>query len=263
MGENPEARVSAQKKIHSSSQGLLVFLIILTFCYVLFQKFSPLFRVAVPIATAVAVYKSLKVSREKKGGKMEKSTWKLVTVCLGIWLAGEISVAFFFAREGFLPYPSFAEIAYLIGYLLMSAGAFTIIRRVEVRLPITHVIAFTLLTLILSGAVTNFIIIRALQTDLDPIGKAFSIGLPVADMLLIIVVFAIYFVYFGSGIKETLLEESWAIVILGMTFSAFADMITTYTKITFVDSVYVALLPGILYIWSRGVVGLGAQSRES
>lgn len=206
---------------------------------------------------------STRSSKERAGGKIEKSTWKLVTVCLGIWLAGEISVAFFFAREGFLPYPSFAEIAYLVGYLLMSAGAFTIIRKVEVKLPITHVIAFTLLTLLLSGAVTNFIIIRTLQADIDPVRKAFSIGLPVADMLLIIVVFAIYFVYFGSGIKETLLEESWAIVILGMTFSAFADMITTYTKINLVDSIYVALLPGILYIWSRGVVGLGAQAREN
>ncbi|MFH0961604.1 MAG: hypothetical protein V1820_02885 [archaeon] len=254
---------TAEKAIEKSGQNLLIFLIILTFLYVILQNFSPFFRIAVPLATAIAVYRTMKASERKSPETIETKTWKLVAVCLGIWLAGELSVVAFFAREGFVPYPSLAEISYLIGYVLMGAGAFSIIRKVDVKLPITHILTFTLVVLLFSGAVTNFVIARALMSEAPFLEKAFNIGLPIADMMLIIVVFAIYFVYFGSGRKERLLEESWAVVILGMTFSAFADIIMTYSKIRLIDSIYLALLPGILYIWSRGVVGLGAKARSS
>jgi hypothetical protein len=185
--------------VQESGQYLLIFLIILTFFYVVLKQFSQLVRVAVPIATAVAVYKTIKAAEKSDPQKIENKTWRLVAVCLGIWLAGEVSVVVFFIRYGLVPYPSLAEISYLLGYLLMSAGAFTIIRKIDVKLPISHILTFTSVILLMSIAVTNFVITRAIITPAEPMQKVFNIGLPVADMMLFVVVFAIYFVYFGAG----------------------------------------------------------------
>ncbi len=217
-----------------------------------------------PLVTAAAVYRTIRASEGKVGHEVEGTTWCLVAICMGIWLAGKISVLAFFARFGIIPYPSFAEISYLVGYILLTIGALLTIKRVETTLPAGHVMTFTIVILLMSVAVTNFVITKAITTAVSLPEKVFHIGLPIADMMLVIVIFSIYFVYFGAGDKrEPLLEESWSVVMLGMSFSALADLITTYNKLNLVRSIYLVLLPGVLYIWSRGVLGIDAKARES
>jgi hypothetical protein len=177
-----------------------------------------------PFAIIVTVF-AASVWRQMSTEDQRRRLWGGLVFGWALWALAETiwSLYSIFGQE--VPYPSLADLFWVVGYIPMTIGLLDSVRTIPTKLTssqktlIWGVSAATiLLTLV-------FVFIPIIQ-DFDPqnlIVSALDLIYPLGDLLLMSIVWWLFFVYekgdYGFG---------WRLLIVGFILTTFSDLVFTY-----------------------------------
>lgn len=150
--------------------------------------------------------------------------WALLTVGICLFFMGELAWG---VQEVLLqvpsPFPSIADLFWVLGYFPLFAGLVAALRRTGVGLkPIELVVAIALVALTL-GLTTRFLFVQILADDIDPVEKFLDIWYPMADVVILIPALMLSIVWGGSVVGI-----AWRYVGVGLVLISVADFSFSY-----------------------------------
>jgi hypothetical protein len=119
-----------------------------------------------------------------------------------------------------IPYPSFADIFYLAGYVPIAVGVFQFLRIFHASLTRERVVIAFVMGL-LSFVFTLLLVIGPLATSSeDFLAKFFDVTYPVLDSILVLLAFLMVFIFRGGK-----MAGSWLWIAFGLLLNAGADIL--------------------------------------
>ncbi len=187
--------------------------------------------------------------------------WILWALAEAIWLGYMV-----FNQEA--PYPSFADVFWLLGYLPMSAGLTLRAQTMPARQNPLQTLVALLITSVTALLVVLFLFIPVLQnlSAQEILANVPNFLYPLADLFLISVVWRLLFIY-----EEGDYGAAWKLLLLGFAAIALSDLVYTFAALRevyypdmranflsrFIDSVY-----SLSYIfWFLGAHALLSQRK--
>jgi hypothetical protein len=177
-----------------------------------------------PLAIIITIA-AINVWRLMTKEKHNRLLWSGILAGWALWALAETVWAVYSMLEKEVPYPSLADLFWLVGYIPMGIGIFTRIRTMPVKpnrvqsMLIWAVSAATIL-------ITIFFIFIPIFQGFDPQRLVESIPnllYPLADVFLVIIVWRLFFTYeegdYGFG---------WRLLTLGFITMTAADLVFTY-----------------------------------
>ena len=114
-------------------------------------------------------------------------TWHLFAIGQGLWVLGDITYAYYSYVLGQDPFPSIADGFYLGGYPLLAAGLFRLIRSRTSGRDVAGLLDASIIATGLGVLAWEFMMRPvALDTSLNTTAQLISIGYPVTDVLLLV-----------------------------------------------------------------------------
>ena len=173
------------------------------------------------VVDGVAAVLVASVARDRRGDSAGRRAWRYIALACAAWLAADTIWIVFDEILGINPYPSIADIGYLLAMACWAAGLLAFPRR---RLRKGERAAFWLdasMALVAAGMVAWYFVLgpTAIGTDGTTLAFAFSIAYPVLDVFLIFGALVVL-----AGQDDTALRHDVAILALGMIFFATADI---------------------------------------
>jgi hypothetical protein len=172
-----------------------------------------------PVVTSLYVYSYF------KKGNPEKTVWLVLCVGLILWLLGEILWFYYEALRGVDPFPSLADIAWILGYPSLFVALFLLYRNVEVRVK-AYEVAFGIVVLIIAAAV--FLLFGHMipaEEEFTFLEKAASLFYPVADLFLLYLALLITGLYWAGK-----LGYSWLLIAVGIILYVVGDLWFAYLE---------------------------------
>lgn len=212
------------------SKMTLAVAVALTLLYA-FQVFylgliGPLSNALFPVLAFGAAISSA-FAAHKYGPKPSKlyTIWMCFTVGMMFWFLGELSWAIYtFALSVEIPYPSIADIFWLIGYVPFFMALY-IYGRLFASVLSKRTIAFIATTVIISGVVVSIaLIVPVLGVEKDLATLTIDLAYPLLDITLLSTAL-VGLIIFQKGS----LGKSWLLIFLGILFNVAGDMIFSYT----------------------------------
>ncbi len=213
------------------------------------------YNAALVLAPAVCLLKSCQPGPDRR-------VWLAFGLGLAFWTAGDIYYTVALSDLEHPPYPSLADLGYVLAYPCFYVGVLLLARR-QVRVStgawldgaIGGLAAAALATAVLSPALVGL-------TDGDPAAVATNLAYPLGDVLLI------SFLLAGLAVEGLRAARSWLLIAAGLAAWAVADPIYLYQTATgtyaggYVDSLW---LVGGLAIAFAAVVSKprAVERRES
>ena len=226
----------------------LVTAVALTLIYA-FQGFypefiSPLSNVVFPIVASAAVFSSAFALR-KYGPKPNKflMIWLCFTVGMTLWFLGELSWAVYtFALNVEIPYPSIADIFWLVGYVPLLLALFVYCRLFASVLSKRTMALITAVICVLGVLVSVALIVPITGIEENLATLAIDLAYPLLDIALLSMAL-VGLVIFQKGS----MGKSWLLIILGILLNVAGDMIFSYT--TAQGTYYNGHLSELLFIY--------------
>lgn len=186
-------------------------------------------------------------------GVRDRAGRDLLFMALGFvfWALGDVLWYIFKLFLKIDPFPSIADIFYLIGYVLIFIGIYKALRLAEVSLETFKKIgrpalaAIIPLVIILILIVSYFGIYLAYDPSADVLTNFFSIGYGVADLILIIsslLVLSIINVYRGGKFASF-----WACFIIGLCLFLLGDILFAFYGVQFENDLKPYIYIDLLY----------------
>ncbi|MCD6547272.1 MAG: hypothetical protein J7K22_01820 [Nanoarchaeota archaeon] len=203
----------------------LVLLVSLTISYFVlsesdFYYISDAFFIIIPSIAAYLMYKVINLT---KLSSSEGKVWLFLLIGMVLWLVGE---AIWFYYETILdvyPFPSVADISFLLGYVFVLIGLFVEYNNVVKQIANKKYL-LPLFTLLLSFAILYKILIYPIAiSDYEILSKIVSLGYPIFDLFLIFG--SLLFVECFRGAK---LSKTWMLLLTGFALTAIADIVFSY-----------------------------------
>lgn len=152
-------------------------------------------------------------------------TLLLFTLGLGSWLVAEIIWFVLDYGFGLNPFPSIADLFFIIGYPLICAAIISEIVRRKVSLTL-NLILLLVAIVINFGAFLAYVLIKNLSQGESSWANVFSLGYGIGDFLLLFVfLFVIFLAYQYEGGK---LFQPWLILFVGLACFFAADLLFAF-----------------------------------
>lgn len=150
--------------------------------------------------------------------------WLALGIGLLLWGVGEFTWALYELVLDIDPYPSAADVMYILGYIPLLAGMFLRFHSLQTTPERYYVISAIVVFLILVGLASVFVF-QPILTDpeITPIQRVVGILYPVGDLLLALGVISIVLVLTGGQ-----LSRSWLVIAVGFMLISFSDLLFTY-----------------------------------
>ena len=204
------------------------------------------------LAAAACLLRGILVSRER-------AAWLMVASGLCIWLAGDFYWNFRLSKLDEIPYPSFADVLYIGGYLPMYAGIAMLTRSRLQRADRTAWLEGLIGALAVACVTLAFVHPAfAGSTEGDLMTVVVNLAYPLGDVVLLSLVVG------AIALGGWRAEAGWAVLALGLAVTGVADVIylkqeatTGYTPGSWPDTMW---LVGPLAIAAAAWVPAGRQS---
>ena len=137
------------------------------------------------------------------------------------WFLGDITWVVYETILHFaIPYPSFADVFYLAGYVPIAVGMVQFLRIFHSSLSRKRAVAALLMGL-LSFACTLLLVIGPLTISSEELlTKMFDVAYPALDSLLVLLAFLMVFIFRGGK-----MSGSWVWIAFGLLLNALADIL--------------------------------------
>jgi hypothetical protein len=197
-----------------------------------FQSFyleflNPFSNVVSPMIAFVAVMSSALALR-KYGPKLNRFSliWVCFTAGMVLWFLGELSwsiYAFFLGVE--IPYPSIADVFWLVGYVSLFAALYTYDKLFAPSISKRALGIIMTATIIMSVIVSAGLIIPIFGLEENTTTFTVDLAYPLLDLALLSAAL-VGLAVFQAGA----LGKSWLLMILGFLANTAGDMIFSYTS---------------------------------
>ncbi|MBU6997498.1 MAG: hypothetical protein HXS41_02565 [Theionarchaea archaeon] len=159
--------------------------------------------------------------RERKG---ESTVWALLSLGLLLWLGGETLWLYLESTLQEVPFPSVADVSWLLAYPVLFAALFLEYKRLDVdlgRARKTSIQALILVaTVIMIWALLYSI---AVSDEISVTEKFLDLVYPIGDLALLYVALLLSCVYLGGR-----LGRSWILISVGFILFSFGDLAFSY-----------------------------------
>jgi hypothetical protein len=158
--------------------------------------------------------------------RLEEKLWLAFFCGLFLWFSGEF---LWFYYEGLLdqnPFPSIADIPWILGYFFISVSLILEYRHLDVRLERIYEVGIGLLVLIPSVTVVAFIAFSIAGTaELTALEIGISLFYPLADLLLFFLALLLIGLYWQGKIAYC-----WMLISMGIIFYGVGDLWFAYLE---------------------------------
>lgn len=177
----------------------------------------------------LVIYLSIQLWQQVKTAPKSHFLWSCMIAGWVLWTLAQILWIVFAALGQEVPYPSWADFFWLIGYIPMGIGLLARARSLRARLSSGQKTAFGG---ILAGTVilSLFFVILPIAQNNNPqawLESALNIIYPIADLGLLMIVLYLFFAYeqgaYGFG---------WRLLLIGFILSQISDLIFSYASIS-------------------------------
>ncbi len=211
------------------------------------------------LATGYFVFAWSAISKQDKG----KLVWGLIATGLGLWALAETLWAYYELVAGIeVPYPSWADLFWLIGYWPFGLAILIEYRKFQSAGDIQrrHVLN---LVILLFAAIIARVVIWPILTSFDPeriLESIINLAYPVLDLSLLALTLSIII-----ALQQGRFGFTWRLIGMGLVATAAADLLFSYASW---NEIYdppgqlnaITLFIDTLFLLSYLVMGLGAYS---
>jgi len=148
--------------------------------------------------------------------------WVTLGGALFLWGFADL-LWYYFLLIGEEPFPSLADVFYLLGYPLIFIGLFYMLKELEIEIDKRLLLVYTGIFIIFSITVL-YLLVPLIATD-NLLETTAGLGYPLGDILILYfsVLVLVIFVLRGGNLKY-----SWIMVVLAFVLNAIADLIFTW-----------------------------------
>jgi len=174
------------------------------------------------LAFAAVVYAWLRL-RASKG---ESTVWLLLSAGLLLWFGGETLWFYLEVVAQEVPFPSAADVSWLLGYPVFFCAFFLEYKRLGVDLGTKKKLG-TFLVVVSVGIIIVWMLLYpiAVSDDVSAVEKFLNIMYPAGDLALLYVAFLVTLVYLGGR-----LGQAWLLISLGFILYSLADLAFSYLQ---------------------------------
>ena len=205
-----------------------LFFVVSVAIHILFAEDPNMIVYSDAIAVIVAilpVVTSLYVFSYFKKGNPEKTVWLVLCVGLILWLLGEMLWFYYEVLMGVDPFPSLADVPWVLGYPSLLIALFLLYRTVEVRLKAYEVAIGVLVFIVAVAVFFTFGHLIPAEEEFTFLEKAVSLFYPVADLFLLYFALLITGLYWAGK-----LGYSWLLIAVGIILYAVGDLWFAYLE---------------------------------
>jgi hypothetical protein len=215
---------------------------------------------SVSCATIATIF-FLEVWRATSGKDVSTRIWGLITIALVLWTIAETIWGFYeVVLEQPVPYPSIADLFWIVGYVPLFLAILTQYRLYQIT-PTRQQKSLILLIVLGFSIIGGLVIIGPIIGGFDPerlLESLLNVAYPTLDLILLILTSVIIFAL-GQG----RFASTWRVLGLGLVIMSVADLLFSYTSW---NEIYnpdgqlngITLLTDSLFYLSYLTLGLGA-----
>ncbi|HTX90004.1 MAG TPA: hypothetical protein VMC09_02210 [Anaerolineales bacterium] len=182
-------------------------------------------NLAIPLALGVTLL-ALLMWRQPVVGDQNRLLWLGLTVGWLFWTIAEFWWGFASLLGQNVPYPSWADFFWLVGYIPMFVALLTRVRRLPQRISSMQTAGILASILVSLGATIFFVLIPIIREN-DPaavLESILNILYPVVDLVLLILVFQILFVY-----QQGMYGRAWGWLSAGFLLHSLSNLLFSFT----------------------------------
>jgi hypothetical protein len=190
---------------------------------ILIRTVSDVFPLILSVISAALSVVILWFNRRKPSGRL---IWGAMTLGLVLWMIGELLwTVYDFADLGEIPYPSLADVSWLVGYIPLFVALFAQFLALRAGLSRTRRILLVFITLLMVPLI-YLLVVQPMLFSPDagtPVEMFFNAAYPVGDTVLLAVGFALLLIFFGGE-----LAMPWGVLAIGILLLSIADLLFSY-----------------------------------
>jgi hypothetical protein len=156
--------------------------------------------------------------------------WLLLGIGILGWCLGDITYSYYETFTDISPFPSIADLFYLLGYIPLSLGLILQTRSLKMNLQVPEkiiiAIIFTIVSLVVLLSVVIIPIIEVYPIPQEGAFEYFIAALyPIFDLLLIICVMVVY-----AKFRKGTINTAWIFLLSGIVFTLIADIFFNWVE---------------------------------
>jgi len=186
---------------------------------------TPFSNVLFPFLAGIAVI-SAGLGLRRYGHKMEKFSlvWMCFTLGMFFWFLGELGWAVYtFLLNVEIPYPSIADVFWLVGYVPFLIALYYYAKTFESVLPKRPLHTVWVITVVLSVTVTVLLMFPIMGAEEDTLTLVISLAYPFLDLALFLTAL-LSLIIFRAGT----LGKSWSLMNAGLMANVGGDILFSY-----------------------------------
>jgi hypothetical protein len=173
-----------------------------------------------------------------------------------LWFLGEVAWGVYeVVFHVLVPYPSVADVFYLLGYAPAIISVILFLRILSKELTGLKVMVALLVGLIVIGLTFSFLLNPLLSSSTGFLTKVFDLAYPSLDSILLILAFMMLLVFAGAPTSM-----SWFWISVGIILMTIADI--SFSFGTLYHWYYSGHATGLLYVWSYISLALGFDNKR-
>lgn len=189
--------------------------------------------------------------RRVRGGALRKAALYLLLGSVACLIAEFLWVGFDFVL-GEAPYPSIADVFYLLAYPLLTVGILSQVKMEQLRLNSGRFMFSSMLVLLLMGVTFYFGILQAYDIEADLLTNVVSIVYGIADMIVLISAL----LALNVAEENRASKKGWSLLALGMAVTWLGDLLYSFYYQPFNENVFPYIL--IDLSWASWYILMGA-----
>jgi hypothetical protein len=184
----------------------------------------PIYDVSIIVVALAAAVMAIMVARSLEPGEVLRTMWQALGVGLLLWGSGEAIWAGYDLFSEEIPFPSAADVLWLVGYIPFFVALFLRYRTLRATPEPARVLTIVVLSAILIGVAGYYVIWPIIQdTETELLPKIIYVLYPLGDVIVAIVALLVVLTLSGGE-----LSRPWAMLAAGFIIVSVADLLFNY-----------------------------------
>lgn len=156
--------------------------------------------------------------------------WLLLGLGIMGWCIGDIIYAYYENYTEVAPFPSIADLFYLLAYIPLSWGLILQMRLLQIKLPLGEKIIIAIIFIIVCIIVAVFVIVIPIQEEYpipedELIGYLVSALYPIVDLILLLCVIIVF-----AKFRKGKIHVAWILLLMGILMTLIADILFNWVE---------------------------------
>lgn len=178
-------------------------------------------------ALVVAAWFAFRSARLLGPGNEGRLPWSLLAAGLAAYSLGQVTLLYFQLKTGVSPFPSVADVAFVISYPLLIAGVIAFIRAyARTGFPMDRTPTLWIVLVLAAGVIAWPLLRPIIQSADAALPKSLNVAYFAFDLLLLVPVIALLRI--TSRFRGGAVWQIWFALLTGFIFSAAGDLLFGY-----------------------------------